>query len=332
MLDISRREFITLFGGAAASVSLPHVVRAQQPAMPVIGFLHGASPERYVPMVTALRQGLKEAGYVDGRNLAIEFRWAEGHYDRLPTLAADLVHHAIAAIVAAPTPAALAAKAATATIPIVFLTGGDPIKLGLAASLSRPGGNATGVAIFTAMLAAKRVELLHELVPQATVIAVLVNPTNPSLAESTVNDAAVAARALGLELHVVNAGSQGELDLAFATLIKQRAGGLIVGADAFFNSQRELIVALAARHAVPTIYDGREFTAAGGLVSYAPRLADEYHLTGIYAGKILNGAKPTDLPIQLSTRVELVINLKTANSLGITVPLPLLGRAEEVIE
>ena len=300
--------------------------------MPVIGFLHGASPESYVPMVTALRQGLKEAGYVDGRNLAIEFRWAEGKYDRLPALAADLVHHGIAAIVAAPTPAALAAKAATATIPIVFLTGGDPIKLGLAASLSRPGGNATGVAILTAMLAAKRVELLHELVPQATVIAVLVNPTNPSLAESTVNDAAVTARALGLDLHVVNAGSQGELDLAFATLIKQRGGGLIVGGDAFFNSQRELIVALAARHAVPTIYEGRDFTAAGGLVSYGPRLADEYHLTGIYAGKILNGAKPTDLPIQLSTRVELVINLKTANSLGITMPLPLLGRAEEVIE
>jgi putative ABC transport system substrate-binding protein len=332
MLDIRRREFTTLFCVAVASVSLPLVVRAQQPAMRVIGFLHAASPENYVPMVTALRQGLKEAGYVDGRNLAIEFRWAEGHYNRLPALATDLVHHGIAAIVAAPTPAALAAKAATATIPIVFLTGGDPIKLGLAASLSRPGGNATGVAILTAMLAAKRVELLHELVPQATVIAALVNPTNPSLAESIVNDASVATRALGLELLVVNAGSQGELDLAFATLIKQRVGGLIVGADAFFNSQRELIVALAARHAVPTIYDGREFTAAGGLVSYAPRLADEYHLTGIYAGKILNGAKPTDLPIQLSTRVELVINLKTANSLGITVPLPFLGRAEEVIE
>jgi putative ABC transport system substrate-binding protein len=323
-----RRAFITLLGGAA---SWPVAARAQQPAMPVIGFLHGASPEGYAPMVTALRQGLKEAGYVEGHNVAIEYRWAEGHYDRLPALAADLVRRQVAGIITGGTPPAFAAKAATSTIPIVINVGIDPVQSGLVASLSRPGGNVTGLALLTVELAAKRLELLHELLRTATVVAMLVNPTIPLTGPETkgVRDA---AHSLGLQLHVLNASTEGEIDAAFRSLVALRVGALVVSVDVFLNNQRAQIVALAARRAVPAIYGVREFAAAGGLMSYGNDLADAYRQSGIYAGKILNGATPADLPVQQVVRVEFVINLKTANTLGLTFPLTLLGRADEVIE
>jgi putative tryptophan/tyrosine transport system substrate-binding protein len=324
-----RREFLTLVGGAA--VACPLAARAQQPAMPVIGFLHAASPEAYAPMMTAFRQGLKEAGYVEGRNLAIEYRWAEGHYDRLPELAADLVRRRVAEIVTGGTPAALAAKAASSTIPIVINVGVDPVQLGLVASLNRPGGNVTGLAVLSVELGAKKLEVLHELLRTSAAVALLVNPNTPSTEPETkgVRDA---ARSLGLQLHVLDASTEGEIDAAFEKLIELRAGGLVVSVDAFLNSQRAQIVALAARHAVPAIYGVREFAAAGGLMSYGTDLTDGYRQVGIYAGKILKGAKPADLPVQRVVRVEFVINLKTAKTLGLTFPITLLGRADEVIE
>jgi putative ABC transport system substrate-binding protein len=327
---MKRREFITLLGGGAAA-GWPLAARAQQAAMPVIGFLHGASPEGYGPMVTALRKGLREAGYAEGQNVAIEYRWAEGHYDRLPALAAELVSRHVAVIATAGLPATLAAKAATTMIPIAFLVGDDPVRAGLIASLNRPGGNVTGLALLTVELAAKRLELLHELLHTATVVAMLVNPTNP-LTEPETRGVLDAGRSLGLQLHVLNASTESEIDTAFRTLVDLRAGALIVSVDLFLNNQRAQIVALAARHAVPAIYGVREFAIAGGLMSYGNDLADAYRQSGIYAAKILKGAKPADLPVQQVVRVEFVVNLKTANTLGLTFPITLLGRADEVIE
>jgi putative ABC transport system substrate-binding protein len=326
---VRRRDFITLIGGAAAA--WPLAASAQQPAMPLIGFLHGASPEGYAPMVTAFRQGLKEGGYVEGHNVAIEYRWAEGHYDRLPALAAELVHRQVVGIVTGGTPPAFAAKAATSTIPIIINVGIDPVQLGLVASLNRPGGNVTGLAILTVELAAKRLELLHESLPTATVVAMLVNPTTP-LTEPETRGVRDAARSLGLQLHVLNASIESEIDTAFGTLVGLRAGALVVSVDPFLNNQRAQIVALAARHAVPAIYGLREFATVGGLMSYGNDLADAYRQSGIYAAKILKGAKPADLPVQQVVRVELVVNLKTARTLGLTFPITLIGRADEVIE
>jgi putative ABC transport system substrate-binding protein len=308
----------------------PRAAHAQQPAMPVIGLLRAGSPEADAPMVTAFRQGLKEAGYVEGHNVAIEYRWAEGHYDRLPALAADLVRRQVAEIVAGGTPAALAAKAATSTIPIVILVGIDPVQIGLVASLNRPGGNVTGFWGLTLEVEAKRLEVLHELLRTSAAIALLVNPNTP-LTEPETKGVRDAARTLGLQLHVLDASKEGEIDAAFEKLIELRAGGLLVSVDSFFISQRDQIVALAARHAVPVIYGVREFAAAGGLMSYGLALADGLRQVGIYAGKILKGAKPADLPVQ-QVRVEFVINLKTAKTLGLTFPITLLGRADEVIE
>jgi putative tryptophan/tyrosine transport system substrate-binding protein len=324
-----RREFITLLGGAA--VTWPLAARAQQPAMPVIGFLNGASPEGYVPLVAAFRQGLKEAGYVEDRNVAIEYRWAEGQYDRLPELAADLVRRQVSVIAATSTPANLIAKAATSTIPIVFTTGGDPVQLGLVASLSRPGGNVTGVTNLNVEVVPKKLELLHELVPTATIIALLVNPTN-HLAATESRGLEAAASTLGLQLHILRASSERDFDTVFKVLTQLRPGGLIIGADAFFVSRSEQLAALTVRQAVPTIFENRPFAAAGGLMSYGGSTTDNYRLAGIYTGRILKGEKPADLPVVQSSKVELIINLNTAKTLGITVPLPLLGRADEVIE
>jgi putative ABC transport system substrate-binding protein len=326
---MKRRDFITFVGGA--TVAWPLAARTQQPAMPVIGFLHSASPETHAPMLTAFRQGLKEAGYVEGHNVAIEYRWAEGHYDRLPALAADLVRRQVAEIVTGGTPPALAAKAATSTIPIVINVGTDPVQIGLVASLNKPGGNVTGLVLLVVELAAKQLEVLHELLRTSAAVAMLVNPNTPVYEPSTkgVRDA---ARSLGLQLHVLDASTEGEIDAAFEKLIELRAGGLVVIADPFLTSQRSQIVALAARHAVPAIYGMREFAAGGGLMSYGIDLADAYRQVGIYAGKILKGAKPADLPVQRVVRVEFVINLKTAKTLGLTFPITLLGRADEVIE
>jgi len=299
--------------------------------MPVIGFLHGASFEGYKPMVTSFRQGLKEAGYVDGYNVAIEFRWAEGHYDQLPAMAADLVRRQVAVIVTGGTPAAFAAKEATSTIPTVISVGIDPVQLGLVGSLNRPGGNVTGTAVLTVELGAKKLEMLHELLPTAAAIALLVNPTNPNV-ESETRVVQDAARLLGLHLHVLHASTESQIDAAFGALVELRASALIVGVEPFLNDSRAQIVALAARYAVPAVYGVRDFVTAGGLMSYGTDLVDIYRQSGIYAGKILKGARPADLPVQQLTKVALVINLKTAKTLGLTIPTTLLGRADEVIE
>ena len=324
-----RRRFITLIGGAAAG--WPLAGRAQKAAMPVIGFLHGASSGGYEPMATGFRQGLKEAGYVDGQNVTVEFRWADGHYDQLPAMAADLVRRQVAVIAAGGTPAAFAAKAATSTIPTVILVGVDPVQLGLVRSLNQPGGNVTGLAALTNQLEAKKLELLHELLPTTTAIALLVNPTN-ALTESDTKDAQDAARSLGLHLHVLNASTESQIDVAFGALVELRAAALMVSVDSFLNNSRGQIVALATRYAVPAVYGFRDFVTAGGLMSYGTDLVDVYRQQGVYAGRILKGAKPVDLPIQQVTKVALVINLKTAKTLGLTFPTTLLGRADEVIE
>jgi ABC-type uncharacterized transport system substrate-binding protein len=326
--QLERREFIALLGGTAAA--WPFVARAQPPAMPVIGFLGTDSPDLRVRRLRAFRSGLSEAGYDEGRNVTIEFRWAEGQYDRLATLAADLVQRRVAAIVVNG-PAAMAAKAATTTIPIVFVVGFDPVKLGLVASLNRPGGNLTGVSLLNAELAPKRLALLHELVPKATIIALLVNPTNPN-AETLSQDTQAAAGSLGLTLHVLHASSERDFDTAFATLLQQRAGALVIGTDGFFVAQSQRLAALTLRHAVPAIFQSREFAAAGGLMSYGGSETDQNRLLGLYAGRVLKGEKPADLPVQQSTKVELVINLKTAKALGLTVPLIMQMTADEVIE
>ncbi|MET0631602.1 MAG: ABC transporter substrate-binding protein [Xanthobacteraceae bacterium] len=322
-----RRAFITLIGGAAA---WPLAARAQQPAMPVIGFLNGASPDGYAPMLAGFRQGLKEAGYVEGRNVAIEYRWLEGQYDRAPSVAAELVRRQVAVIVAN-TPGNLAAKAATTTIPIVFSTGGDPVQMGLVASLSRPGGNVTGVTQMNQGVAPKRLELAHELVPTATTMALLVNRTSPNT-EPQVRDLQAAARTLGLQLHVLHAATDGDFDTVFATLAKLQAGALVIGPDGFFNSRSELLATLTLRHRVPAMYEDRAFAVAGGLMSYGGSTPSMYRVAGAYTGRILKGEKPADLPVQQATKIELVINLKTAKALGLTFPLSLLGRADEVIE
>ena len=326
----SRREFISLLGGAAAA--WPLAARAQQPAMPVIGFLHTASPDTYAPFIAAFRLGLKESGYVEGQNVAIEYRWAEGKFERLPEMAADLVRRGVSVIAATGgVPSALAAKAVTTTIPVVFTTSFDPVQFGLVASLSRPSGNVTGVTALSVEVGPKQLELLHELIPTQTVMAALVNPTNPG-AESQARDLQEAARTLGVHLQVLNASTDRDIEMAFTTLLQMRASGLVITPDAFFISRIKQVAALTARHSVPAIYGYREFAVARGLMSYGGSLTDTYRTAGIYTGRILKGEKPADLPVQQSTKVELIINLKTAKTLGITVPLPLSGRADEVIE
>jgi putative tryptophan/tyrosine transport system substrate-binding protein len=328
---VRRREFITLIGSAAGA--WPLAARAQQSAMPVIGVLSAEWPNLFTDRLRAFRDGLSETGYVEGRNLAIEYRWAEGRNDRLPELAAELVRRHVTTIVAAgTTPGALAAKSATTTIPIVFYVGADPIEVGLVTSLSRPGSNVTGVVTLNVEVAAKRLELLHEVVPKATIVALLINPSNTALADTLTRDLEAAAHTLGLELHVLHASSEREIDTAFETLARLRAGALVIGADAMFNSRSHQLAALTLRYAVPAIYQFREFVSAGGLLSYGSTVADTYRPLGVYTGRILKGERPQDLPVQQATRVELIINMKTAKVLDLMVPLPLLGRADEVIE
>jgi putative ABC transport system substrate-binding protein len=328
---LNRRDLLIL--GAGAAVAWPLIARTQQKAMPVIGFLSGAaSAGPYKSYVAAFHQGLSETGYVEGQNLAIEYRWAEGHYDRLPGLAADLVGRKVDLIAASGGSVSVrAAKSATSTIPIVFTSGDDPVATGLVASLARPGGNLTGVSFLDVELNPKRLELLSELVPQARVIALLVNPNN-SNADRIMREVREAARAKGVQLPILKAGTESEIDAAFATLVQLQAGALLVGNDPFFTSRREQLVALASRHTIPAIYAGRESAVAGGLISYGASFTSVYRQLGIYAGKILNGAKPADLPVEQPTTFELVINLKTANALGLTMPQSLLARADEVIE
>jgi putative ABC transport system substrate-binding protein len=328
-LPLHRREFITLLSGAAA---WPLAARAQQPAMPIVGFLNSSSPDGYARQVAAFRQGLNEAGYIEGGNVTIEYRWAEGHYDRLPELAADLVRRKVAVIAATTTTAALAAKAATATIPVVFEMASDPIKLGLVASLNRPGGNLTGVTNLGIAVASKRPELLREIIPTATTFALLINPSNPAIAEPTTRDVRAAARTLGVQLHVVSATTDNEIDDAFASLAKLGSVGVVIGSDPFFSSRIERLASLTLRYALPAVSQRREFAVAGGLMSYGSDTRDAYRLAGIYTGRVLKGEKPADLPVQQATKVELYINLKTAKTLGITIPLPLSGRADELIE
>ena len=326
---MKRREFITLFAGTA--VAWPVAVRAQQPALPVIGFLNSASPEGYSPNVAAFREGLKQAGYVEGLNATIEYRWAQGQYDRLPALLADLLRHDVAVVAATSTPAARAAKAATSTVPIVFTTGDDPVELGLVASLNRPGGNITGVANITAELGSKQLGLLRELLPGTSSVAVLVNPNFPST-EKELKAAETAARVLGLRLIVLRAGTEREIESAFARMAQQGSGALIVGADPFLIASRDQIIALAAHHAIPAVYPVRQFAVSGGLMSYGTDFLDSYRQAGVYTGRIVRGAKPADLPVQRSTKFELVINFKTAKALGLTIPNSMQLLADEVIE
>ena len=326
---IGRRQFITLLGGTAAA--WPLAARAQQPVMPVVGFVNAGLAKGYARPLSAFLQGLGETGYAEGRNVAIEYRWAEGQYDRLPALVADLVQRQVNVIAATSTPAALAAKAATTVIPIVFTTAGDPVQLGLVTSLGRPGGNVTGATQMNVEVAPKRLELLHEVLPTATNVGLLTNPTNPH-AETVWKAVEAAARVVGIKLHVLHASHERDFATAFANLAQVRAEALVISPDNVFNSRSEDLAALTVRHRMPAIYQYPEFTAAGGLMSYGGSIRDSYRWAGVYTGRILKGEKPGDLPVQQSTKVELIINLKTAKAFGLTVPLPLLGRADEVIE
>jgi putative ABC transport system substrate-binding protein len=327
---VKRREFITLLGGAAA---WPLTARAQQAAMPVIGLLDSRSPDALTDRLRGFRQGLKDTGYVEGENVAIEYRWAENQFDRLPVLAAELVRRRVAVITTSGGPAvAFSAKAATTTIPIVFAVGEDPVKLGLVASLARPGGNLTGINFLVGELTTKRLELLRELVPAATRVALLVNPAHATNTESTLRDMESAGRAMGLQIQVLNASTSREIDAAFATIVRERPDALFVGNDAFFNTRRVQLALLAGRHGVPAIYSDREHAEAGGLMTYGSNIVDTYRQVGVYSGRILKGAKPADLPVVQSTKFELVINAQTARMLGITVPDKLLVAADEVIE
>ena len=327
---MKRREFITLLGGGAAT-AWPLAARAQQSTMPVIGFLSSGSPDLLANRVHAFRQGLSETGFVEGRNVAIEYRWANG-YERLPVMAAELVHRRVTVIAATGgIPSVRAAMAATTTIPVIFTVGADPVVLGVVASLNRPGGKVTGVTNFNLELEQKRLELLHEVMPGATKIVLLVNPNTP-LAEPLSRDLVTAARPLGLEMHVLRAASERDIEDAFTTLMRLRADALVIGADAYFSIRSEQLAVLCIRHALPSIGSFRDFAEAGGLMSYGGNLLDQFHAVGVYAGRILKGEKPADLPVQQSTKVELIINLKAAKALGLTIPLPLLGRADEVIE
>ena len=328
---MKRREFITLLGAAAAA-ALPLAARAQQAAVPVVGLLTSRAPDDTPQLLAAFRQGLKDNGFVEGQNVAIEYRFAGNQNERLPALAADLVHRQVAVIAATTTPAALAAKAATATIPIVFEVGADPVQLGLVPNFNRPGANVTGVTQLNTEVAPKRLELLHELIPTTSLMALLLDPTDPTNADTQSTSVLSAAQRLGLKVHVLNASSERDFDRVFASVMQLRAGGLVIGAHGFFTARSEQLGALAARHAVPAAYENREFVAAGGLVSYGGGISDAYRLAGVYAARILKGEKPAELPVQQSTKVEMFLNLKAAKALGITVPLPLLGRADEVIE
>ena len=329
-MSMDRRSFICLLSGAAWTASL--AAHAQQRTMPVIGFLNGGSPEGYSDFVTAYRRGLAELGYVERQNVMIEYRWARGQYDRLPALAADLVHAQVAVIAATSAPAALAAKSATVTIPIVFETAYDPVRIGLVASLDRPGGNITGVTQLNVEVAPKRLELLHQLVPKANAVAILVNPTNAALAQTESKDLLSAARALGLDLHFLNASSERDFDGVFANVIKLGAGGLVISTDALFTSWSKQLVTLVVQHGVPAAFGWRESVAAGGLLSYGSDARDAYRLAGVYTGRVLKGEKPGDLAIQQAAKLELCVNLKSAKALGIIIPPTLLARANEVIE
>ena len=329
MPDLRRREFITLLGGAA--VAWPLAAGAQQQAMPVVGFLNATSPDGYADRLRGFRQGLKESGYIEGENVAVEYRWAEDQIDRLPALAADLVRRRVAVLAATSTSPALAAMAATTSIPIVFMVAEDPVGLGLVASLARPGGNATGINFYTGELTAKRLELLHELVPAATRVAVLINSANVST-ETTLRDVESAARAMGLQIRVVRVGTRQEIDAAFEAFARERPDALFVSGGPFLLSRRIQLALLAARHAVPASYGSREYVEIGGLMSYGANLLDAHRQVGVYAGRILKGAKPADLPVVQSTKLELIINLQAATAVGLEVPAALLARADEVIE
>jgi putative ABC transport system substrate-binding protein len=325
---MQRRDFLGVLGGA---VAWPLSARAQQQSMPEIGFLNGTSPEGYGPFLEAFRRGLGETGYIEGRDVAVAYRWAEGHYERLPALAADLVSRGVTVIVATSTPANVIARTATTTIPIVFTTSSDPVELGLVASLNRPGGNLTSAVTLNVEVDSKRLELLHELVPGATTIALLVNPNRPGI-QTQLKTLEAAAHTIGRQIVVVNSGTESELDTAFARLAEQKAGALLVHSDAFLFSQRDKIIELAKRYSIPAVFDRREFADLGGLMSYGGSVTDVYYLAGVYTGRILKGDKPAELPVQQSTKVELVINLKTAKSLGLTVPPQIVARADVVIE
>jgi putative tryptophan/tyrosine transport system substrate-binding protein len=327
---VKRREFITLLGGAAAA--WPLAARAQQPAVPVIGYLNSASPEVDAARLTGLRRGLNQSGYVEGRNLVIEYRWAGNQADRLPALAADLVQLRVAVIVTPGLVATLAAKAATTSIPIVFLVGNDPVQLGLVASLNRPGGNLTGYNVLLGELGSKGLALLHELVPGIATIGFLGNPNNPAVFELMTRDVLAAAPVIGVKVRTLKAATDREIDVAFVSVAQERTGALLVGNDLFFNSRIEQLVALAARHAIPTMYPVREFVVAGGLISYGGSLTENYRQVGLHTGRILKGEKPADLPVQQETKLELTINRKTANALGLQIPDKLLALADEVIE
>jgi ABC-type uncharacterized transport system substrate-binding protein len=327
--SMRRRDFISLLGGLTA---IPLTARAQQAAMPVVGFLNGGVAASYTRFLSEFRRGLNEKGFVEGQNAIVEYRWAEGQYGRLPELAADLIRRRVAVIAATSTPAALAAKAANTTIPIVFTTGGDPVGLGFVANLARPGGNMTGATQSTVEVGAKKLELMQQLLPKATVMTLIVNPTNPRVAEAQIRDTREAARTLGLQLQILQASTETEFDKAVAS-VPQQAGGLIIAsADPFFLSQTEKLAAITVRHGVPAMFTGREFMEAGGLISYGGSVGEAYHLAGIYTGRILAGEKPGDLPVQRASKFEMFINLKTARALGVAVPPGLVIAADEVIE